>query len=119
MVKMTFTLDDQTVAKLRRTAERHNKPQSWVVREAVADYAAKSDMLTPEEKARMLEALERFKRTPCSAPKKPLSPRTSTSRYVVPAAATSTWPSPRAPLRTTPCCGPSTASISTTFRASS
>jgi predicted transcriptional regulator len=64
MVKMTFTLDDQTVAKLRRTAERHNRPQSWVVREAVADYAAKSDMLTPEEQARRLEALERFKRTP-------------------------------------------------------
>ena len=64
MVKLTFTLDDQTVQKLRRAAERHNKPQSWVVREAVADYAAKSDMLTPEEKARMLEALERFKRTP-------------------------------------------------------
>jgi predicted transcriptional regulator len=64
MVKMTFTLDDQTVAKLRRTAERHNRPQSWVVHEAVADYAAKSDMLTPEEQARRLEALERFKRTP-------------------------------------------------------
>lgn len=64
MVKVTFTLDEPTVLKLRRTAERHNKPQSWVVREAVADYAAKSDMLTPEEKARMLEALECFKRTP-------------------------------------------------------
>ena len=61
---MTFTLDDDTVAKLRRAAARFDKPQSWVVREAVADYAAKSDMLTPEEKARMLEALERFKRTP-------------------------------------------------------
>ena len=55
MVKVTFTLDDETIAKLRRTAERHKKPQSWVVREAVADYAAKSDMLTPDEKARMLE----------------------------------------------------------------
>jgi predicted transcriptional regulator len=64
MVKMTFTLDDDTVAKLKRAATRHNKPQSWVVREAVADYAAKSDMLTPEEKTRMLAALERFKQTP-------------------------------------------------------
>lgn len=61
---MTFTLDDDTVANLKRAALRHNKPQSWVVREAVADYAAKGDLLTPEEKARMLEALERFKRTP-------------------------------------------------------
>ncbi len=64
MVKMTFSLDDDTVARLRKTALRKKMPQSWVVREAVADYAAKSDMLTPEEKARMLEALERFKRTP-------------------------------------------------------
>jgi predicted transcriptional regulator len=64
MVKMTFTLDDATVAKLRRSAERHKKPQSWVVREAVADYAAKGDMLTPEEKARMLDALERLRRAP-------------------------------------------------------
>jgi predicted transcriptional regulator len=64
MVKMTFTLDDDTVGKLKRAAARHKKPQSWVVREAVADYAAKSDMLSPEEKARMLAVLERFRQTP-------------------------------------------------------
>jgi predicted DNA-binding protein len=64
MVKMTFTLDDDTVARLKRTAERRGKPRSWVVREAVAEYAAKADMLTPVEKQRMLEALERFKGTP-------------------------------------------------------
>ena len=64
MVKVTFTLDDATVTQLRRVSGQKKKPQSWVVREAVADYAAKSDMLTPEEKVRMLEALERFKRTP-------------------------------------------------------
>lgn len=61
---MTFTLDDDTVAKLKRAAARHKKPQSWIVREAVADYAAKSDMLSPEEKARMLEVLERFRQMP-------------------------------------------------------
>lgn len=64
MVKVTFTLDEDTIVRLRRTAARHNKPQSWVVREAVADYAAKSDRLTPEEQARMVAALDRFKRTP-------------------------------------------------------
>ena len=64
MVKMTFTLDDDTVAKLKRAATRFDKPQSWVVREAVADYAAKSDMLTPEEKARMLAALGRLRQAP-------------------------------------------------------
>jgi predicted transcriptional regulator len=64
MVKMTFTLDDDTVAKLKRAAARHKKPQSWVVREAVADYAAKSDMLSPEEKTRMLAVLERLRQSP-------------------------------------------------------
>ena len=64
MVKMTFTLDDETVVKLKRAAARHKKPQSWVVREAVADYAAKNDMLSPEEKARMLAVLERFRQAP-------------------------------------------------------
>lgn len=61
---MTFTLDDDTVAKLKRAAARHKKPQSWVVREAVADYAAKSDMLSPDEKARMLAVLERLRQAP-------------------------------------------------------
>src|SRR5437762_2218297 len=39
MVKVTFTLDDHTVARLRQAAERLNKPQSQAVREAVRDYA--------------------------------------------------------------------------------
>ncbi len=61
---MTFTLDDDCVAKLKRAAARHGKPQSWVVREAVTDFATKSDMLSPEEKTRMIAALERFRQTP-------------------------------------------------------
>ena len=64
MVKVTFTLDDATVTQLRRVSGQKKKPQSWVVREAVADYAAKADSLAPEEKQRMLEALEAFRRTP-------------------------------------------------------
>lgn len=64
MVKVTFTLDDATVATLKRTAARLQKPQSWVVREAVADYAAREDRLTPDEKARALAALERFEQVP-------------------------------------------------------
>lgn len=61
---MTFTLDEATVATLKRTAERRRKPQSWVVREAVAEYGAKEDRLTPDEKSQMLAALERFRRVP-------------------------------------------------------
>lgn len=64
MVKVTFTLDEATVATLKRTAARHRKPQSWVVREAVAEYGAKEARLTPDEKARMLAALERFRDLP-------------------------------------------------------
>jgi predicted transcriptional regulator len=37
MVKVTFTLDDQTVARLRQAAARLNRPQSQVVRDAVRD----------------------------------------------------------------------------------
>jgi predicted transcriptional regulator len=64
MVKVTFSLDEATVATLRRTAARTRKPQSWVVREAVAEYAAKADRLTPVEKQRMLEAIDRLQRAP-------------------------------------------------------
>lgn len=63
---MTFSLDDETVASLRRTAARHRKPQSWVVREAVSDYAAKADRLTADERQRILTAVERFRQTPAT-----------------------------------------------------
>ena len=59
MVKVTFTLDDETVARLRRVASRLGKPQSQVVREAVKDYEARSDKLSEEERQRMLAILER------------------------------------------------------------
>lgn len=64
MAKVTFSLDDATVATLKRTAARHRKPQSWVVREAISEFGAKEDRLTAEEKTRMLEALERLRRAP-------------------------------------------------------
>lgn len=64
MVKVTFSLDEATIATLKRTAARTRKPQSRVVREAVAEYGAKEDRLTPDEQKRMLDALERFSRTP-------------------------------------------------------
>ena len=58
MVKVTFTLDDQTVARLRQAAERLNKPQSQVVREAVRDYADRVGRLSEHERLRMLSALD-------------------------------------------------------------
>lgn len=58
MVKVTFTLDDETVRTLRKVAERTRKPQSLVVREAVAHYAAKEATMTPEERERWLRTFD-------------------------------------------------------------
>jgi hypothetical protein len=63
MVKVTFTLDDATVAELRRTAARLGTAQSQVVREAVAEYAARADRTTERERLRMLGVLERLQGT--------------------------------------------------------
>ena len=66
MIKVTFTLDDATVEQLRRTAIRVRKPQSKVVREAIAEYAARSDKLSAGERQRMLDVLDRAMRRPPS-----------------------------------------------------
>jgi hypothetical protein len=58
MVKMTFTLDDDTAAALRRSAERTAKPQSAVVREAIAEYAARIGRLAESERRAMLKAFD-------------------------------------------------------------
>ncbi len=63
MVKVTFTLDDGTVAELRRTAQRLQKPQSQVVREAVAEYSARTNKLTERERLHKLAIIERLKKT--------------------------------------------------------
>ncbi len=64
MVKMTFTLDDLTVERLRRTASRLAKPQSYVVREAVREYEARSTKLSDEERTRMLAIVDRMVQEP-------------------------------------------------------
>ena len=63
MVKVTFTLDDETVAEIRRTAARLGTPQSRVVREAVAEYAARADRLSERERLRILDVLEGLRST--------------------------------------------------------
>ena len=61
MVKVTYSLDDATVRRIRRTADRMGKPQSQVVREAVTEYAARTDRLSEAERLRMLEVLDRWR----------------------------------------------------------
>jgi predicted DNA-binding protein len=70
MVKVTYTLDDETVQRIRRIAGRLGKPQSHVVREAVKDYEARSDKLSDEERDRMLAVLARIRQ---QAPTRPQS----------------------------------------------
>ena len=60
MVKVTFTFDNETVETLRRTASRLKKPQSLVVREAIQDYAARSDRLTEDERKHLLKVFDRM-----------------------------------------------------------
>lgn len=62
MVKITVTLDEATVERLRRTAARTGKPQSQVVREAIGEYATRADRLSDEERERTLATLERIRR---------------------------------------------------------
>jgi predicted transcriptional regulator len=61
MVRVTFTLTDETVAEIRRTAERLRKPQSQVVREAVAEYAARSGQLSDAERRQALAVVHRLR----------------------------------------------------------
>jgi hypothetical protein len=66
MVKVTFTLDEATVAEIRRTAARLGTPQSHVVREAVAEYAARADRMSERDRLRALSILEGLRKTPRS-----------------------------------------------------
>lgn len=58
MAKLTFSLDEPTVRALESTAERLRKSKSLVVREAIADYAARAGQLTEAERRRMLRAFD-------------------------------------------------------------
>lgn len=58
MVKVTFTLDDATVERLRRAARRLARPQSQVVREAIKDYADRLGRLGEEERTRLLKVFD-------------------------------------------------------------
>ena len=54
MNKVTFTLDKETIAALKRAADRLSRPKSQVVREAIRFYGEHVDRLSPDERDRML-----------------------------------------------------------------
>lgn len=69
MVKVTYSLDDATVRRIRRTAERLGKPRSHVVREAVAEYDARTDRLSEADRLRMLDVLDRWREEASTRPR--------------------------------------------------
>jgi Arc/MetJ-type ribon-helix-helix transcriptional regulator len=62
MVKVTFSLNEATVDQIRRTASRLRKAQSHVVRDAIADYAARADRLSEHERLHLLGVLDGLRR---------------------------------------------------------
>ena len=61
MARITFSLDAATVAQIRQTAARLRRPQSHVVRDAVADYATRTDRLSERERQHLMGVLERLR----------------------------------------------------------
>jgi predicted DNA-binding protein len=70
MVKMTFTLDETTVQVLKRIANRLQKPQSYVLREAICHYEPHAGQLSKAERKRRVEL---FDQVVGAIPKKPSS----------------------------------------------
>lgn len=68
MPKVTFSLDEETVGTLRQAAQRSRKPQSLIVREAIAQYAAREDLLPNPERERLLGILRRIGERPPTRP---------------------------------------------------
>ena len=57
---MTFSLDAETVTRLRTAADRLHMPYSQVVREAVAEYAARVGRLGEAERVALLRTFDRL-----------------------------------------------------------
>ena len=53
-IKMTFSLDEATAARLEVAAASLRKPKSEIVREAILDYAERVGRLTEAERRRLL-----------------------------------------------------------------
>jgi aminoglycoside phosphotransferase len=56
--KVTFTLDDATIARLQEAATRLTMPKSEVVRAAIAEYYDRIELLSERERLRLLRAFD-------------------------------------------------------------
>lgn len=66
--KVTFTLDAATVDLIRSIAERKKRPQSQVLREAVAVYGAQEEKLDDAERDRRLRLIDELMALPPTRP---------------------------------------------------
>ena len=57
-LKMTFSLDATTAAQLARTAARLQTSKSAVVREAIAEYAARAGRMSEAERRKALRSFD-------------------------------------------------------------
>jgi predicted DNA-binding protein len=57
-VKVTFTLDQETVNRLQVASERLSLPKSQVIREAVQDYYQRIGRLSERERIQMLRIFD-------------------------------------------------------------
>jgi hypothetical protein len=57
-IKVTFTLDPDTIHLIDDAAGRLSKPKSQIVREAVADYHNRIGRLSEQERQRMLKVFD-------------------------------------------------------------
>jgi hypothetical protein len=58
--KVTFTLDGDTIARLRATADRLAIAKSAVVREAIREFSERVGRLGERERRRLLETFDRL-----------------------------------------------------------
>ena len=71
MVKMTFTIDEDTADTLRRISKRVDRPQSQVLREAIRHYEPHAGQLSAQERKARVELFDRVvARIPKSPAKK-------------------------------------------------
>ena len=68
IVKVTFSLNTETVGMLNDAATRLAKPKSEIVRNAIQDYYARVDRLSESERVRMLVAVDKVLSEPSPRP---------------------------------------------------
>ena len=60
MVKMTFTIDEDTAETLERIAQRVHRPKSQILREAIRHYEPHAGQLSPEERKKRVQLFDRL-----------------------------------------------------------